>query len=1162
MPPTTPNHAKQRRPAAHEHRFDARLTRGPDSTPPPSPPRPQPGRAQSGGVTGSTGVRRLTGQAPAQRAASSPPRITTPAHRPRLAAPAHHRTYRRPASSPPHRRPHHLGPSSIPASPPRPVTTPPITTLDARSAPNIASAHPAARRPLPNPSVADRRVVTRPCQDWRVPPYPGFDTPFVGRRAELADLDEALVRARAGDPRALLVAGEAGVGKTRLLSEAAAQASAAGMTVLTGHCVDLGEVGLPYFPFTEILREVEADERLAPILAGHPPIQRLLRAGSVASGAGADDGPETGVRLRLLDHVTALVAGLAERAPVLLVIEDLHWADQSTRDLLRFLLSRLLPQRSGGAPHQRVAVLASYRSDDLHRRHPLRPLLAELVRLPVVGRLDLGPMADEDVARLVRSLGDEPPSEAAVRHIVEQAEGNAFYAEELRVATADAGAAADALPGVPPGLAEVLLTRIEQLSMTGQRVLRTAAVAGREVEHQLLRDAVELPDDELESVLREAVGRHLLVSDERGRYSFRHALTRDAAYRDLLPGERVRIHGVFARLLEAGGGKPGNAAARAHHHRESHDLPGALTASLEAADHAARVGAPAEELRHVEAALDLWDAVPDAEALAETDDVALMLRASAAAVRMGEAHRAVTLAREALGRLDSHSDTSLAAEVRYTLASSLMTVDNLQSAFEFSSQALALIPAEPPTLTWVWAAATHALAAFYVGDRGTAEVVGRQALDAAGELGAYDAQADVLITLTALQSDNRQTPAGREQLRRARELARRAENPAIEIRALYGLALGSFEAGLLDDSLTLAEEGLERARRTGRLSSPYPLELRYLRALGLYTVGRWDEAVAATGSAPSAFGHVAQAALYVPLGRGEPGVAERAEALFRARPFNWMGTMVGGVVLTDEAALRGDAQAAADWARQAVDALREDGQNPDVGIRLAGLALSAIGDAVAGLRIAGDSAAVEHWVAVADEFVEMARCTEASPKHRLRSPGPEAVAWLLRVEGERARVAGEADVELWEKTVAAYDYGDVYERARAQLRLAQALAASGRRAEAAQVAEGAYTTADRLGAAPLREALSALARRADLVGGPPVPDAAVLTVREREVLEQLALGRTNRQIGEALFISVKTASVHVSNILAKVGAASRTEAVALAYRQGLISRSEESPPDR
>ncbi|MCF2526577.1 helix-turn-helix transcriptional regulator [Yinghuangia soli] len=1000
-------------------------------------------------------------------------------------------------------------------------------------------------------------------------PYAVYRTPFVGRTGEIARIDEALQRARAGDPRALLVAGEAGVGKTRLLEEATEHAADVGMNVLVGHCVDLGDGGLPYFPFTEILRAVEADPALSGVLDHYTAVQRLLRDGAAAAGD-ESRGAGIGVRLRLLEEVATLLADLAERAPVMVVIEDLHWADQSTRDLLRFLLSRLLPQRNGGPPQQRLAIVATYRSDDLHRRHPLRPLLAELVRLPAVARLDLGPLGDADVSELVRLTGTEALPDETVRRIVERAEGNAFYAEELSAAAAD-----DGLGGLPPGLAEVLLTRIEQLSSTAQRVLRTAAAAGRRVEHGLLRDAVELPDDEVESALREAVGRHLLVADTGGAYTFRHALLRDAAYRDLLPGERVRIHASFARLLADEQRKATSAAERAHHHRESHDLPGAFAASLEAADHAARVGAPAEELRHVEAALELFDAVPDAAERAGADDVTLILRASSAAVRMGEAHRAVALAREALGRVGSHADNDMAAKVRYTLASSLFSVDMLESAYDFSSQALDLIPTEPPTTTWLWAAATHVQAAFYVKQNDVVRELGAKVIEAADKLGSGDAKADVMITMTAVEPDNRKTRKGREKLQQARELARAAGNNPIEMRALFNLGMGAHESGDLVECLAWLDEGMESARRAAQTTAPYPLDIRYLRALTLYTLGRWDDALETVpASAPTSFGYVAEAALYVPLGRGEPGTAERAEALYHRRPPNWTGTLLAGIVLVDEASLRGDAAAAVAWAHRALADLRVDAPPmPAVGVRLAALALSAIADTTADLRLTGRADEAGSWTEAADELAELAHATDEYHVE-MRPSGPEGVAWLLRVDAERARVDGVSDPEQWAAVVAAFDYGNVYEQARARVRLAEALLTADRRAEASAEVEEVRAVADRLGARPLRAAVDILARRGRLGaagaaagpahasgatgaagalrGGPEAGDLPVLTGREREVLEQLALGRTNRQIGEALFISTKTASVHVSNILAKVGAASRTEAVAQAYRLGLI----------
>ncbi|MFE6158127.1 AAA family ATPase [Streptomyces sp. NPDC056486] len=978
-----------------------------------------------------------------------------------------------------------------------------------------------------------------------------FTSQLIGREDELDRLAAVLERARAGEARAVLIAGDAGVGKTRALDEVAGRAAAAGMAVFTGHCVDLGDVGLPYLPFTEILGALAADERFASVLSGHPVAEGLLGGGTEAVG-------DVNRRLRLFEDVAALLAELTDIAPLLLVIEDLHWADQSSRDLLRFLLSRgVLKRPAGGSPDHRLAVFASYRADDLHRRHPLRPLLAELVRLPAVERLELQPLPDADVARLVRSLRDRPLPDATIHRIVERAEGNAFYAEEL-VAATDAPAG-----GVPSGLADVLLIRVEQLSDTAQQVLRTAAVAGRRVSHDLLRDAVGLPEQELEAVLREVVERQLLVPGEGDTYSFRHALAREAVYADLLPGERARLHGVFARLLAERGRQSGSAAERAHHFRENHDLPEALAASLEAADHAQRVGAPAEELRHIEAALDLWSAVNASGRPAGTDSVTLTLRASAAAAHAGELHRAVSLTRSALAGLGQDADLELAARVRYTLAGNLLNVDNLPAAIAHSSEALSLIPAEPPSATWVWAAATYMMVAARQSDEDeNARRVGRQALRVAAELAVDDARADLLISMMVHADSNRRTPEGREQLREARGLALRAGNAHVEMRALFNLAMGSVEVGELEECLPWVAEGLDRARRSGLLSSPYALEMRYLRLLVQYTLGHWDEcargAAEDAGTYSGTGGFTAGPGLYVALARGDFSAVERARALLEGH-FDWKNALVAGIVGIDAAAWRGDPDEAVRAMRHTVGSLTDDtGTLPDATVRLVALALSAVADSAAELRMRGDEEGAKRRADTATELVEQARVSAARGEDGM-AQGPEGQAWLSRAEAEWTRAVSGPDTAAWEKAMTAFAYGDAYERARCRLRLAEALLAADRREEAAVEVDAVRQEADRFGATLLRERLDALVRRGRLAV-PARDRAAVLTAREQDVLRLLAVGRSNRQIGEELFISPKTASVHVSNILAKLGAASRTEAVGVAYRQGLIT-TEPTPSD-
>ena len=283
-------------------------------------------------------------------------------------------------------------------------------------------------------------------------------------------------------------------------------------------------------------------------------------------GRTAGDGLD---QLQVFDAVRAVLVGLAERSPVVLVLEDLHWADRASRDLVAFLARTL---RAG-----RVTLVVSYRSDELHRRHPLRPLLAELVRLPGVERLELAPFSRAELAEHLEAIAGAPLPADQVEGIYARSEGNPFYAEQLLAA-----GAGDADVGLPATLADVLLARVQGLSEPAQQVLRVAAVAGRRVPHRLLAEVAGRPEAELEQGLREAIGAGVLVTDSAtGSYAFRHALLQEAVYGDLLPGEQVRLHAAYARLLAA---EPEGAAAElAHHCLASHDLVGALAASVRAA---------------------------------------------------------------------------------------------------------------------------------------------------------------------------------------------------------------------------------------------------------------------------------------------------------------------------------------------------------------------------------------------------------------------------------------------------------------------------------------------------------------------------------------------------------------------------------------------------
>src|SRR5436190_7659433 len=457
--------------------------------------------------------------------------------------------------------------------------------------------------------------------------------PMVGRATELARLLSLLDSVAAGEAAVALVSGDAGVGKTRLVTELVARARERGFCVLAGRCAELGD-SVPYLPLADALRSVigDASARVADLVADRPVLGRLLPDHGPGTPTGGD-GWEL-ARQQLFGAVLGLLTELAQASPVLLVLEDLHWADRSTRDLVTFL-SRVLHR-------ERIAVLGSYRTDDLHRRHPLRPVVAELLRLPHVTPVDLGPLEPAPLAAHIATLagltgkgGTLDASE--LTRIVERAEGNAYYAEELL-------AASDGHEELPAGLAALLMTRVEQLSPTVQQALRAAAVSGRRVDDELVMAASGLSAPEYEEAIREAVAAQLLAPDGQEGYMFRHALLREAIYADLLPGERTRLHATLAGLLSGGSrleSVPGSAAELAHHCLASHDIAGAFAASVRAGQEAGRLAAPAEAHRHYDQALALWDRVDEPEKLGGMDRVRLALRSSTSAAASGDVPRAV-----------------------------------------------------------------------------------------------------------------------------------------------------------------------------------------------------------------------------------------------------------------------------------------------------------------------------------------------------------------------------------------------------------------------------------------------------------------------------------------------------------------------------------------
>jgi AAA ATPase-like protein len=501
---------------------------------------------------------------------------------------------------------------------------------------------------------------------------------FVGRAAELAALEAALAAAGEGRPAVALVGGEAGVGKTRLVAELTDRAAARGALVATGGSVELTAGAAPYLAFTGALRDLgravgaRAWERMC---AGAPPeLAGLLPGASDEAGARADPA----ARARLLGQAHDLLAEAASTAPLLLVLEDVHWADRSTLDLAGYLARALR--------HERVALVATFRSDETARRPALRTWLAELARTGGVQRIELDPFDDAEIAELLAA------DSATAASIARRSGGNAFLAEELYDAGGDEAT-------LPASIRDLLAVRIAALPEPAQAVLRAAAAAGARVDDELLGAVVDLPPTELAAALRTAVAHHLLAADGRdGRLAFRHELVREAAYAELLPGERRRLHAACARLLEEWpelGETPASAAASiARHWDAAGDADRALAACLRAAAAAQGVHAPAEALVLYQRALTLWDQVTEPE-MSRLD---LLERAAETAVHAGEAAVALGLLDDAIALADPDADHVRAGVLHSQRAWYSWPAGAAgPSTYEHHTRALALIPAEPPS---------------------------------------------------------------------------------------------------------------------------------------------------------------------------------------------------------------------------------------------------------------------------------------------------------------------------------------------------------------------------------------------------------------------------------------------------------------------------------
>jgi len=967
---------------------------------------------------------------------------------------------------------------------------------------------------------------------------------LVGRATELTRMRALLSDAEAGHPVVLLVSGDAGVGKTRLILELAAEASVRGFTTLSGRCAELAET-IPYLPLADALRGAGTG-RLAEAVAARPVLASLLPDREVIRQPGDLPGV---AQQQLFGAVLGMLSELASASPVLLVLEDLHWADRSTRDLVTFL-SRVLRA-------ERIALVLSYRSDDMHRSHPLRPLVAELQRLPQVTAIEVGPLDPAAMAQHLTQLAGGLPDATAISRVIERAEGNPYFAEELLATSAGSG-------DLPSGLADLLVARTIGLSEAAQQVLRAAAVSGRRIDDELVMCAAGLTVSEYEPAVREAAARQLLVADGQTGLAFRHALLREAIYNDLLPGERTRLHARLAELLSERH-EPGTAAELAMHCLASHDIPGAFAASVRAGEEASRLAAPAEAYQHFDQALSLWERVDDPEKLGGMSRGRLAFKSAESTAETGQSDMAVRKLRRLVKFLEGAHDTDprLLTRVKERLAFFLLDIDQDNEAIEVASAAVDVLPPEPPTWERAGALATHARTLLTLPDTTAARARAIEADEAAAAASAPWLQADALATLSAVSERAGLIDEAKALAMRALELASMSDRMGVDLRVRTFLARLQLESGDLAAGARSAHLGVEQAARAGLSLAPYGLDLQYLHYLVHVADGTWDHAAELTDMFPVRVSNIAEArlsamALFIDVARASPRVAERRVWLAPYLAMDAMANYIATGLYAEDAYWAGDLTSAVTAARATIDAARAwagNGEDLAQFVRPAAIGIAALADQARLARASGQQA--DDLVAQAGELAATARRGVSNSHRAAAGIGLDGRGWLARAEAEFQRAAGHNDPANWRAVVDIFSPAFVYETARSRWRLAEALAEAGDRDEAQREWQLAATAADEIGAVRLRAALADLGRRARLGSGAAAAAGSplsILTSRELEVLRSLVGGRSNREIAAELFISDKTVSVHVSNILAKLGAASRTEAAAIAHDNGLRSR--------
>jgi tetratricopeptide (TPR) repeat protein len=943
---------------------------------------------------------------------------------------------------------------------------------------------------------------------------------FIGREDELSRLSAVLDQARARHPATVFLAGDPGIGKTRLLDEFTARAAldGDGVFVLRGECVDLREAVVPYGPLIAALRGfARRDGEQARRLAGPAGWDRL---GGLTADFTFTDQPD-GLRRNASPPTAAVVYGavlsvlrvLGAKKPVLLIFENIHWADQSTLDLISYV--------SKNWDDERALLICSHRSA-LVPGHPLRARLDEPNLSQVVEHLALEPFG-EDELRAFLNLGREADGDL-LRLAFRLSQGNPFFIKELlRSGALDGGDAA-----VPASLQDLLLGQLSRLSDSARGLLDIAAIAARRVDLDLLAAVSPLGEQELERALRECLDHRMLVPDEANDayYVFRHALLREAVYKNVLRATRVRRHAAMAEAIAANTALSldedvSSAVELAHHWFQAGRKPQALVAALRAGAMTARLHAFPEAEAHYRRALELWDEVPEPCRVAGATRERVLVEAADTARWAGHVADAVGFVRTAIDELDDGAGPRRRGRLHERLGSYLWEAGDAEGSLEAYAVARRELALEPPAdaidvVVLAGLAGAHSRAGRHTEALGLA----RQGAELAREVGAVTARGRALNAAGIAATMLGRAEQGVRDLRESLRIARESDQLEDQFRAYGNLGFALEHAGDPRQAADVALEGLEQARRHGLAYARQAGVLANNASMTLRQLGEWDRAVELLDAALRDRPPVRQSA-YLRLNRAELHVARGAfDAADR------LLAQIADQRLTDPrfvGALRCCEAELALWRdRPAVALAKVSGALDEVGVgengpeevRICALGLRAVAD----LRRGGtaDPEVVAQGAALAERA---ARRAEQGPSL------PDVPALRLQCAAEHDRAGGGDSSETWGGVAAAWEeLRQPYPAAYARWRQAAALRREGDVDGMARVTREAVESLAGVGARPLEAALAAET-------GVPAPRPAVfenpLTPQQTGVARLVAAGLRNADIAQELGIAEGTVARHV-----------------------------------